>query len=153
LSDVENLVLTSRGLARALLGVPLAVLVIMLSVVSARNRQKLEDLRGHGISTTGSVVAEECADHGEVGYRFLVDSKEYRGAGFCPLNCGAATHGGEVPVIYDGRDPDTSICEPLPQALGRVQRFFRPVIVGGIVVVGAIFWLTRRQAPRIVKAK
>jgi hypothetical protein len=146
-------VLTSRGLARALLGVPLACLVFMLAVVSSRSRDKIEQLREHGVSTTGSVTPEDCSEQGDVGYRFLADAKEYRGAGYCPLDCKAVHGTAEVTVLYDRRDPNTSICEPLQQELGRMRRFFSPLIVGGVAAVGGIFWFTRRRAPRIVKAR
>jgi len=145
--------LTSRGLARTLLGVPLACLVFMLAVVSTRSREKLEALRGHGVSTTGTVVVEDCTTEGEVAYRFIVDSKEYRSKGFCPVDCKTARDGTEVSVLYDRRDPNSSICEPLQQELGRMRRFFSPLIVAGVAGVGGIFWFTRRRAPRIVKAK
>jgi hypothetical protein len=144
--------LTSRGLARTLLGVPLACLVFMLAVVSSRSREKLEALRDHGVSTTGHVVVEDCTE-GEVAYRFTVDSKEYRHKGFCPVDCNTARDGAEVSVLYDRRDPNSSICEPLQQELGRMRRFFSPLIVAGVAGVGGIFWFTRRRAPRIVKAK
>jgi hypothetical protein len=132
---------------------PLALLVLMLALVSARSRTELEGLREHGVSTTGSVTGGECSDHGEIEYRFMINSREYGGVGFCPVDCNTVKPGAAVPVLYDGRDPGTSICEPLQRVLGRVQRFFAPLIAGGVVTVGGIFWFTRRRAPRIVKAK
>jgi hypothetical protein len=150
---MARFIMTSRGLARVLMGVPLAFLVIMLSVVSSRSREKLEDLRRHAVSTTGNIEAGECTDDGEVAYRFTVDAKEYRGTGFCPVNCGAVAASPAVSVLYDARDPDTSICEPLERELGRMQRFFTPLILGGLAGVAAIFWFTRRRTPRIVKAR
>lgn len=145
--------LTTRGLARALLAVPLACLVFMLAVVSTRSREKIEGLRGNGVSTTGTVAAGDCATEGQVAYRFIVDSKEYRNTGFCPVDCQTIRDDTEVPVLYDARDPHTSICEPLQQELGRMRNFFSPLIVGGVAGVVGIFYFTRRQAPRIVKAK
>ncbi len=132
---------------------PLACLVFMLAVVSTRSREKIEDLRDHGVSTTGQVAAGDCTTEGQVAYRFTVDSKEYRNTGFCPVDCKAIRDGTELSVLYDRRDPDTSICEPLQQELGRMRNFFSPLIVGGIAGVVAIFYFTRRRAPRIVKAR
>lgn len=145
--------MSSNSLARALVAVPLALLVVMLAIANWRTQGKLENLRDHGIWGTGLIAAEQCSVRGESVYRFTSNSKDYEGAGYCPVECRTAPNATPTTVLYDSRDPDNSVCEPLNRVVGRVQAFLAPLIFFGIATVAGIFWFTRRRVPRIVKRK
>jgi len=145
--------MSSSSLARALVAVPLAVLVVMLTIANLRTQGKLERLRDHGIWGTASIAPEQCSVKGESVYRFATNSQHYEGAGFCPVVCQTAPNLTSTPILYDSEDPDNSVCEPLTQVVGRVQAFLAPLLFFGLAAVAGIFWFTRRRVPRIVKLR
>jgi len=145
--------MSSNSLARVLVAVPLALLVVMLAIANLRTQGKLESLRDHGIWGTAQIAAEQCSVRGESVYRFTTSSRDYEGAGYCPVACRAAPEATSTRVLYDSRDPDNSVCEPLNQVVGRVQAFLAPLLFFGFAAVAGIFWFTRRRMPRIVKLR
>jgi hypothetical protein len=145
--------MSSNSLARVLVAVPLALLVVMLAIANLRTQGKLEGLREHGIWGTGHIAAEQCSVQGESVYRFTASSRDYEGAGNCPVACRAAPDATSTRVFYDSRDPNNSVCEPLNQVVSRVQAFLAPLLFFGIAAVVAIFWFTRGRVPRIVKLR
>jgi hypothetical protein len=145
--------MSSSSLLRVLVAVPLAVLVVMLTVANLRTQGKLERLRDHGIWGTASIAPEQCSVKGESVYRFASNAQNYEGTGLCAVVCQTAPNPTSTPVLYDSHDPDNSVCEPLNQVVGRVQAFLTPLLVFGIATVAGIFWFTRGRVPRIVKVR
>jgi hypothetical protein len=143
--------MSSNFLARALVAVPLAVIVVLLAIANLRSQAKLEDLREHGIRVTARIAPGQCSIQGESVYRFAANSRNYEGAGYCSAACQAAPNATPTTVLYDSRDPDNSVCEPLDQVIGRVHGFLAPLLFFGTAAVAVIFWFTRGRVPRIVK--
>lgn len=145
--------MTSKFLARGLVAVPLAVLVIMLAIANLRNQSQLDGLRDHGIWGTARIAPEQCSGKGQSVYRFAINSREYEGDGYCPVVCRTAPHATPTAVFYDSRDPDNSVCEPLDQVGRRLQAFLASLLVFGTAAVAGIFWFTRGRVPRIIKLR
>lgn len=145
--------MTSNFLARAFVAVPLAVLVLMLAIANLRSQGKLDGLRDHGVRGTARIESAQCSGKGQSVYQFVINAKEYEGAGYCPVSCRTAPDATPTAVLYDKRDPDNSVCEPLDQVVRRLQGFLATLLVFGIAAVAGIFWFTRGRAPRIIKLR
>jgi len=145
--------MSSNFLARTFVAVPLAVIVLLLAIANLRTQGKLERLRDHGMWETARIAPEQCSVQGESVYRFAASSRIYEGAGYCHVACRAAPNETPTMILYDSRDPDNSLCEPLDKVVRRVQAFLGLLLSLGTAVVAGIFWFTRGGVPRIVKRR
>jgi len=111
-------------------------------------------LRGHGVTTLGTVTGTDPANHNTVFYSYVADGRTYRSGYFGDGPEGDAHHltvGQRIHVVYDAEDPSSS-CYCDVAMLAKSSDWWRALLAGlflaSIASVVVTLGLSRRWRGR-----
>ncbi len=123
-----------------------AVIIASLALAGCYNEAlPLRDLAARHQITTGQVISRDCANHGAVYYKFVVDGRTQ--AGRAPMNlldCTKARVGDPVKIYYDPANPTVYTFKE-PQLVYEERRgFYIPIwlavpLVFMLMFAGTVF--------------
>ena len=129
--------------ARIALAVSALILLAVVGWMNYHSRQKLLEIAGDPVGTTGVISGKNCSNHGEMSYSFTVSEKKYYGSGFCPVDCGRAAIGAPLSVTYARRNPANSRCDTAEQAESRPGNNYTTLIIIAVALTVILFRITR----------
>jgi hypothetical protein len=125
--------------ARMALGLLAALLVGTFAALNYRSHSRLIEIQNSGIEAMGRISATQCANHGQMTYRFTVGDKLFSGVGACLHPCSAVRVGTPVKVLYARADPGNSACISLTsradKVVGNYVSLLLVSVVLGVVIV------------------
>lgn len=124
---------------RIRLATVICVLYALVACQNGENRVRYADLKANYRVASGQIYYQNCDNHGEMWYSFVVDSREYRSMVVpATLYCRSTEINSRINVYYNPIDPSINSNLP-PEEAFRYYSSLRPsfsfILVGGLAIV------------------
>lgn len=134
----------SPTVARVVLGIIAAMAISIPLAITVKDSRELALLRNTAQVTEGRVTKKNCANHGKLGYSYLVNGHAYTGAGtLVGKACADVGIDDGIDIMYSTERPQLSRCDSLASWQGTINGNFFALGLIGFAAVIIIFRITR----------